>query len=275
MATKDLFRVAFGGGKVPFGPVTEFARSSGNILTAFDSVLSTGAGPFKVMSTVAVPAGLTASVHASLVYTPAIDMNGQTVTVDGKTYTWTTDVTAAPADGQIDTALGMNPVAAGNLARAINLGEGAGAKYATPMTGNPNVTASNDEAECCVEAKTLDALIGNTIGVSEVASGSWAGGATSLQGGVDGADYFIINLGKDIFSLATSKANADAGVAVEITDDGTGVHVLVQTVDTLAERLEDVLLNFLTATGARVIPRAENIIGFWQCAIDGVAVHRS
>lgn len=272
MTTKALFQTAFGGAKAPFGPVVEFVRTSGNILTATAHGLLTGAGPYKVKTTNAdAPSGITAAVHASLAYTPATDIEDETVSVDGKTYTWRN---APSTDGQVDVNA-ADATAAENLAAAINLGAGAGTAYGVSMTGNPNVTATAAGAVCTVEAVTLDATVGNAIVTAEAAAGAWAGGATSFAGGVDGADLFIIRLDADTFSVATTKANAVAGTAIALADAGTGVHTLVQAVDTLAESLEDVLLNFLTATGARVLPAADNIVNFWQAAIDGVAVHRS
>jgi hypothetical protein len=40
-------------------------------------------------------------------------------------------------------------------------------------------------------------------------------------------DYWIIRSDADTIQLATSKANADAGTAVALADDGTGTHKLV------------------------------------------------
>lgn len=272
MTTKALFETAFGGAKAPFGPVAEFTRTSGNILTATAHGLLTGAGPYKVKTTNAdPPSGITAAVHSNLAYTPATDIQDETVTIDGKVYTWR-DVPSA--DGQVDVNA-ADATAAENLAAAINLGAGASTAYGVSMTGNPNVEAVAAGAVVTVSAKTLDATIGDAIVVAEAAAGAWAGGATALDNGADGVDYFIIRLDANTFSIALTKAAAIAGTVVALADAGTGVHTLVQTVDTLAESLEDVLLNFLTATGARVFPAADNIANFWQAAIDGVAVHRS
>jgi hypothetical protein len=120
-----------------------------------------------------------------------------------------------------------------------------------------------------VTAKTLDATVGNAIAVSSPdATLTWDN--ATLENGVSGTDYYVIALTADTFSLATSKANAIAGTAVALSDAGTGVHTLVSTT-TLAEALDDVVTNFLTYPGARVLPAASNIANFWQAAIDGVA----
>lgn len=267
MTTKAAFVTAMGGAKVPIGPVMEFTRSAGNVLSATAHGLQSGAGPYKVMTTNAdAPAGLTAAVRSSLAYTPATDIEDETVTIDGKVYTWKN---SPSADGEVDVDA-ADATAAENLAAAINLDAGAGTTYGVSMTGNPNVFARAVGTACTVYAKTLDATVGDAIAVAESAAGSWAGGGTTLANGASGTDYYIINLTANTFSLATTKANALAGTAVTITDAGTGVHQLVRVVDTLADALEDVVNKFLTGYGARVLPQADNRANFWQSAIDGV-----
>jgi hypothetical protein len=268
MTTKALFQTALGGASREIG-FMEFTRTAADVLTATAHGLQTGAGPFRVMTTNAdAPAGLVVAVRANKAYTPSTDIQDETVAIDGKTYTWRD----APGntDGEVDVAAD-NAVAAGNLTRAINLGPNAGTDYGRDTVSNPNVRAFNDEAVCTVEAVNLDATAGNAIVIAEAAAGAWAGGATSLSGGIDGTDYFIINLTANTFSVATTKALAIAGTVVSITDTGTGVHRLITTVETLSESLEDVVVNRLTATGVRVLLASQNIADFWQSGIDGVA----
>lgn len=267
MTTKVAFMTAMGGALVPLGPSREFTRTSGNILTSAAHGLQTGAGPFKVMTTNGdAPSGLVAAVRSSLDYTPATDVEDETVTIDGKVYTWKN---SPSADGEVDVSA-TDSTAAENLAAAINLSAGAGTKYGVSMTGNARVFAEANGDVVTVYARTLDSTIGDAIEVAETAAGSWAGGATELAGGASGTSYYVIRLTADTFSLATSKANALAGTAVAIADAGTGTHLLVSTVTTLAEALEDVLLNVLTATGRRTDVAAANIYNFWAAAIDGV-----
>jgi len=267
MTTKALFITAMGGAKIPTGLPKEFVRSSGNILTATAHGLQTGAGPFRVMTTNAdAPSGLVVAVRSSLAYTPATDIEDETVTVAGKVYTWKN---APSADGEVDVNA-ADATAAENLAAAINLGAGAASAYGVSMTGNPTVYAVAAGDVCTVYAETLDSAIGDAIAVAEAAAGSWAGGGTVLANGATGTDYYVIGLSANTFSLATTKANAIAGTAVALADAGTGVHQLIQTVECLAESLEDVVVNLLTATGTRVIAADQNIASFWQTAIDGV-----
>lgn len=269
MTTQALFMTRLGGPKMPIGPVKEFVRSSGNILTATAHGYQTGAGPFKVQTTNAdAPSGLVVAVQSSLAYTPATDVEDETVTIAGKVYTWKN------APGNTNGTVDVNAdddIAAENLCQAINLGAGAGTAYGRDMTGNPTVEATVASSVVTVRAKVLDATIGDAIAVAEAAAGAWAGGGVLLANGADGTDYYVIRLTADTFSLATSKALAIAGTAQALADAGTGVHTMVTTVETLADALNDVLVNFLTHTGARVYPAAQNIANFWQAGIDGVA----
>ena len=266
MSTKSAFIASYGA-KVPYGVSKEFARTSGNILTAASHGLQTGAGPYKVMTTSGTdaPAGLTAAVRASTFVTAATVIATDAVVVAGKTYTF---IATPAADGDVDVGA-SDAASMENLARAINLGSGAGTAYDIDTVGNPSVFAESAGDTCIVTAKTLDADVGNAIAVSSPdATLTWDN--ATLEGGVDGTDYYVIRLTDDTFSLATSKANAMAGTAVALTDAGTGVHTLVSTIETLADALEDVLVGFLTHRGTRTLPAAHNISNFWQSAIDGV-----
>ena len=269
MTTKALFMTALGGPKMPLGIPKEFVRSSGNILTAAAHGLNSGAGPYKAMTTNAdAPSGITAAVRSSLAYTPSTDVQDETVTIDTKVYTWRDS--PSTGDGQVDVNAD-NDIAAENLSQAINLGAGAATNYSRDMTGNPNVSASVRSGVVTVSAKVLDATIGDAIVVAESAAGAWAGGGVLLDNGVDGTDYFIIRLSANTFSVATSKANAIAGTVVALSDAGTGVHTLVPVVETLADAMDDVLTNYLTATGAKSYPAALNISNYWGTLIDGVS----
>jgi hypothetical protein len=267
MTTKALF-IASLGGDVAVVPPKEFVRTSGDILTAAAHGLQTGAGPFKAMTTSAgdVPSGLVAAVRATTFVTAVAVIATDIVIIDGKTYTF---IATPAADGDVD--VGASDVASmENLARAINLGPGAGTDYDIDTVGNPNITAEARGATCIITAKTLDAAIGNAIAVSTPDSTLTWDNAT-LQGGVDGTEYFVIRLDDGTFSLALTKAAAIAGTAVALADAGTGVHTLVSTSQSLADALEDVVVNRLTATGIRVNDASQNIADFWQTAIDGVA----
>ena len=268
MTTKAAFVSAMGGGLIPLGPAKRFTRTSGNILTAAAAHgLQTGAGPFKVMTTSGTdaPAGITAAVKASTFVTGASVIATDAITVGGKTYTFI----ATPADdGDVDVG-GSDAATMENLARAINLGPGAGSAYDIDTVENTLVTAESVGDTCVFTAKTLDATIGNAIGVTSP-DGTLTIDNATLENGVTGTDYYVIVLSAATFSLATTKANALAGTAVALSDAGTGVHTLVSTCQTMADHLEDIVMN-LTAKGRRSDLASFNIADFWQAAIDGVA----
>lgn len=59
-----------------------------------------------------------------------------------------------------------------------------------------------------------------------------AGGA--LPGGLStGVDYYVIRIDTNTLQLATSRANAFAGTAIELSSDGTGTQTLADTLDTV------------------------------------------
>lgn len=277
MTTKALFMTAMGGALTPLGPRKVFTRSSGDILTATAHGLDTGAGPFKIMNNVAdAPSGLVEAVHASSILTATNPVATDVVTINGKAYTF---IATPTADGHVDVGAATTVGTAKsmiNLAAAINRDQLAAAgTYDLDMVRNEDVKAVMMDVAATtilkIEAKTLDAALGNAITLTSDDATIVAGNAV-LENGAEGTDYYIINLTANTFSLATTKVLALAGTAVSIADAGTGVHTLVPLVETLAESLEDVVVNYLTATGARVQPAAFNIAKFWQAAIDGQSI---
>lgn len=273
MSTKALFITALGGALLPLVNPTPFVRSSGDILTAVAHGLETGAGPYKVMNTNAdAPDGLTVARHASSFMTATTIIATDVLIVAGKSYTI---IDTPAADGDVDTG-GTDSKTLANLAAAINLDIDASATtYDEAMTGNPTVKALLTDINIIeIQARTLNATLGNAITLTSVDTPMAVDNAT-LQGGASGTDYFIIRLTDDTFSLALTKAAALAGTVVALSDAGTGINTLVATTDTLAEALEDVVVNVLTATGARVGEATFNIGKFWRAAIDGVHSDRS
>ena len=274
MTTKALFITAKGGSLLPFGPKLVFTAAATDICTATAHGLQTGAGPFKVMNNVAdAPAGLVEAVHASSFYTATSPIATDVVTINGKAYTF---VAAPAADREVDvgaaTTVGTAKSMA-NLAAAINRDILAAATtYDLDTVINDAVKAVITDVAATtilrIVAKTLDAALGNAITLTSDDGTIVANNAT-LENGVDGTDYYFIRLDANTFSLATTKALAEAGTAVDIADAGTGVTTLVSTVATFAEALEEVVVGYLTATGTRVGDPAFNIAKFWQAAIDG------
>lgn len=274
MSTKALFITAMGVLR-PLPARPTFVRSSGNILTAPAAHgLETGAGPYKVMNTnVDAPSGLTVAKYAQTFMTGVSMIATDVFEAAGKDYTL---IATPAADGDVDVGANDSKTMA-NLASAINM-EGAVDAAATTfdeaMTANPTVRAFvTDINVLTVQARTLDASVGNAITASSVDSTMTVDNAT-LENGADGTDYWIIRLSDTTYSLATTKALALAGTAVALADAGTGINFLQATSETLAEALEDVLLQVLTYPGARSNLQERNVAKFWRAAIDGVASDR-
>ncbi len=276
MTTKALFMTALGGAKLPIGIPTEFVRTSGNVLTATAHGLETGAGPYKVMNNVAdSPSGLVEAVHSSTFITATDPVATDVITIAGKAYTFI----ATPADdGDVDVGAATTVGTAKsmiNLAAAINRDLlAAVGTYDLDTVRSDTVKAVVQDVAATtilkIMARTLDATLGDAIAVVS-SDGTMVVDNATLENGADGTDYFIIRLSANTFSLATSKANALLGTAQALADAGTGINTLVRTTETLADALEDVLINHLTYTGTRVLPAAHNITKFWQAAIDGTA----
>lgn len=275
MSTKALFITAMGGALLPHGPVQEFVRSSGNILTAVAHGLQTGAGPYKVMNNVAdAPLNLVEAVHASTFITATSPVATDVITIDSKVFTF---IATPAADGDVDVDAATTVGTAKsmiNLAAAINrdLLAAAGTYDLDTVRLDTVKAVMQDVAATTIlkiMARTLDATLGNAIPVVS-SDGTMVVDNATLENGADGTDYFIIRLDDDTFSVATTKALALAGTVVTIADAGTGINTLVSTVQTAAEALEDVVVNVLTANGARTNDATFNIAKFWRAAIDGV-----
>lgn len=93
----------------------------------------------------------------------------------------------------------------------------------------------------------------------------------TLPGGfATGTDYWMIVLTSGTFLLASSKANALAGVAIEIQDAGSGTHNMRATAQTLADQMEQSLDEVLTFPGNRSASADVNVSKFWTEAVQGM-----
>ena len=167
MTTKAAFIAAMGG-LVPVGVPITYARTSGNILTATGHGLQTGAGPFKVMTTAGndPPSGLTAAQLATTFVTAGTVIATDVVVIDGKTYTF---IATPAADGDVDVGA-SDAGSMENLARAVNLGVGAGSKYDIDMAANSDVTAESVGDTCLITSRSLNATLGNAIATTSHSS---------------------------------------------------------------------------------------------------------
>jgi hypothetical protein len=106
-------------------------------------------------------------------------LNTETITIDGKVYTFQTVLTNV--NGNV--LIGVDKAATlANLSAAINLGAGAGTLYAASTTLHPTVSA-NGLSPLTVTAKTAGTA-GNALATTDtVTNGSW--GAATLTGGTN------------------------------------------------------------------------------------------
>lgn len=105
--------------------------------------------------------------------------NAQTVTIDGKVYTFQTVLTDVDGHVLIGAVL-ADSIA--NLVAAINLGAGAGTAYAASTVAHPTVTASLGVGSSLQATAQLGGPSGNSIAVSTTVGGaSWA--TPTLTGG--------------------------------------------------------------------------------------------
>ncbi len=177
----------------------------------------------RVTSDTALPAGLDATgVAAAGVLT--FDVNAtdlQTVTIDGKVYTFD-DTVLDDIDGHVLIGAAATD-SIDNLIAAITLGAGAGTLYATSTTLHPTVTAVAGALDTMDATAKEAGALGNAITTTETITGDWDD--PTLLGGLDG-DLFVIVVDVDNFKLAISRANALAVTPIDITDAGTGTHTI-------------------------------------------------
>jgi len=94
----------------------------------------------------------------------------ETLVLAGKTYTFQTTLT----DSNGNVLIGAdNTATMVNLAAAINLGAGAGTKYADSMTANPHCSAAASDETLIATAK-VGGTVGDLIGCSDsLTSAAW------------------------------------------------------------------------------------------------------
>jgi hypothetical protein len=110
-------------------------------------------------------------------------IDGQTVTIGTKVYTW--EDTLTDVDGNVH--IGASAAACvTNLVGAIMLGAGAGTNYATSMTANTDVTAVDGTGDTVDITAIVSGVIGNAIALAENGTNTaWNGGDVFMSGGAD------------------------------------------------------------------------------------------
>lgn len=107
--------------------------------------------------------------------------NGQTVTIDGKVYTFQTSLNAGNGNVKIGTSASASR---DNLVSAINLDDGVGVVYGTGTTVHPTVKASGIAAtqNMLITYKRMG-VVGNAVSLAEGITGTWS--ASTMAGGID------------------------------------------------------------------------------------------
>lgn len=174
--------------------------------TDTDIVLTSGnRTPVQIVSDINIAAGGAAAATGTLTF-GGIPLNTETVTIDGKVYTFQTVLT--DVDGNVLIGASASD-SLDNLIAAINLDAGAGTLYATSTTMHPTVSAAAGAGDTMVATAKASGIAGNSIGTtSTVTLGVWA--VATLLGGLDGtpvADYVQIGgAGGDVIFFLHSLA---------------------------------------------------------------------
>jgi hypothetical protein len=177
----------------------------------------------------AVSQTATADTAASGTLTGAVaaPSDGETVTIDGKVYTFKTALTDVDGNVLIGASFAT---ALANLSAAINLGAGAGTLYAASTTLHPTVVG-NGASPLVVTAK-ISGAGGNAITTTETGANLSWGGAT-LSGGVTGAVGSAyaraVTLGGAAFcGISTRDVTIRVGSAVDVYKQNENMGVMVR-----------------------------------------------
>jgi hypothetical protein len=207
------------------------------------------------LTDVAVPA----SAAASETLTNATNfLDTETVTIDGKVYTFQTTLTNVDGNVQIGASVALSHE---NLRRAINLDGVAGTNYAAAMTLHPTVSATDTATTTVVTAKTAGTA-GNAIAVSEgTATGSW--GAATLSGGA--GDVVILGTGElPAQTTAAVGAVTTLGTVVAAHGGTFGEHALDEVSGTTAISPKNLLTIVDGATRDPILSSGRQVYGLLQ-----------
>jgi len=118
-----------------------------------------------------------------LTSTGVAPVDGATVTLGTKVYTFKTSLTGANVDGNV--LIGASAaIALDNLKSAVNLTSGSGTTYAAATTIHPTVTATDNADTTQLFVAKVAGVAGNSIATTET-SVALSFPSTTLTGGVD------------------------------------------------------------------------------------------
>lgn len=128
------------------------------------------------------------SATATVTIAAGLPANGNTVTINGKTYTYQTVLTNV--DGNVLIGADVTACAL-NLANAIRLGTGSGSTYAAATTVHPNVGATAAAGVVTLFNHSVSPLGANAFAISRVGANITLSGTTLSGGLFDGRVTFV------------------------------------------------------------------------------------
>jgi hypothetical protein len=181
----------------------------------------------------------------------SLPLNTETVTIDGKAYTFEDVLTEV--DGHVLIAAADIPGTIDNLVAAITLGAGGGTNYAAATTVHPTVTAARALNTMVATAKAGGVggdLIATLDGLSDVLS-IWD--AVTLGTTTAGVSPTAVEVGAAIVTAV----NADGVASMDARNIGDGTVMLVTraagaTLPALAETSANIAISAAAAVGGAV-----------------------
>ena len=133
--------------------------------------------------------------------------DGDTVTMDSKTYTFQDTLTDVNGNVKVGASASDS---LDNLIAAVNLGAGAGTKYANSMTLHSTMSAAAGAGDTMdVTAKTAG-TVGNSLDTTETGANlSWGG--STLSGGLNGE---TITIDAKVYTMTNSLTDVDGRVLI-------------------------------------------------------------
>jgi len=181
------------------------AASTVTLKASIDGVGGAGTGN-NVVLTSATAANITANGGAGTVLGSAGDVvtavNGDTLTVGGKTYTFIANGTQFSSSGvanEVNIGASTNTSAVANLVAAINQATQVGSQYSTQTSQNANVTATVDAVATRMDvAASVAGAAGDNISTSVTTTGGYTWHTTNLAGGADAGAAKVATAGDTV-----------------------------------------------------------------------------
>ena len=191
--------------------ISRLFRASGYKQTGFSG--SNVKGPFIVgdAPTPVAWAGATPGYASEVITATAIPLDGDTLTVAGKVYTFKAALDAI--DGHVFIGV-SEATALANLTSAINLGPGAGSAYASVTTANGFVTATNPTGSTVLLTAIVSGPAGNSLTLTTTSAeltlpgGALAGGTTAGTN-TDAIQYLLTVVAGGLSGVATLAVTSD------------------------------------------------------------------